>query len=242
MEIAGVERAAPRVAMPHHCATFGVHPHRRFDRPRTDRDEHGRALTRPGDEPACVTDDAPAAGRWPPPTRRRRATPRPPCSSDRPGSAGSPRTVRAPPPRPAAARAPSVPYGSMIAAHSPVAVAAAASANVTDVTPAPSTPSTATVAPRRTPPPGSSSAERARRPRAGDLPRRRTGGPAPRPPATGTAPSLRTGSAAVTPDRTEHMFATATDRSRSAGDARYWTGEGLYSRPRASKDQPASSP
>jgi hypothetical protein len=55
MEIAGVEPAAPRVdATP--PATFGVHPHRRFDRPRTDRDEHGRALPRAGNEPARVSD------------------------------------------------------------------------------------------------------------------------------------------------------------------------------------------
>ena len=43
MEIAGVEPAAPGVDTAP-LATFGVHPHRRFDRPRTDRDEHGRAL------------------------------------------------------------------------------------------------------------------------------------------------------------------------------------------------------
>ena len=127
----------------------------------------------------------------------------------------------------------------MIAAHSPAAVAAAASANVTDVTPAPSTPSTATVAPRRTPPPGSSS------PSAPSTASRRS--PAATNgrtcPATSRnrarAPSLRTGSAAVTP-RPYRTYVRYGKRALIVGS--YWTGEGLYSRPRASKDQPASSP
>ena len=57
----------------------------------------------------------------------------------------------------ATAKPPRVPSRSTAAAHSPAAVAARASCNVTDVTPAPCAPSTTTVAPRCTAAPGNNS-------------------------------------------------------------------------------------
>ena len=116
-------------------------------------------------------------------------------------------------PAAAAARAPSVPYGSTIAAHSPAAVAAAASANATVVTPAPSDTVDRDRRAAAHPAARQQLPERRRRPRAGDLPPRRTAGPAPRPPATGPArPHSEPEVPPSPPDRTEHMFATASGR------------------------------
>ena len=137
-------------------------------------------------------------------------------------------------PASAAARAPSVPYGSTIAAHSPVCVAAAAERERD-----------------RCRPRSDDSVDRHRRAAAQPSTRQqRAEGPGDREPAftRGEERANLLRELGIDHHR-RHPPTVANIRSyrqptgsRRAGDARYWTGDGLYSRPRASNDQPASSP
>ena len=222
-----VAQAGPRAA-------FGVHAHRCFDRPRTDRDEHRRALTRAGDQPARV------AG--PQPQRDRRRDQR--DAVEQRGDHRAPPIGRTAPDH----RAP-----FELDARVGRGARTERAVRVDDRGPLPRLRRRRRERERdRRDPDPADPVDRHRRAAAQPAAReQRAERPGDREPAFARGeerPDLRRASSEIE-DRPPPPPTVSNIRSigkralvRSATALRYWTGEGLYSRPRASKDQPASSP